>query len=371
MDTLGNVSPIGQHDKLTIAENFSEGFICINFKKSPLAADKWGCLNEKGDTVIHGKYLEPFYFANGVAKVSILPLTIEKNNDEEVGEIPSDYFCRYINKLGNDIIDTTFEGALSTDMQNSWAIAKAGNYWYLLSKNGLLMELSVDFEMVYPLRDGVAKCKRMNGYTNYIDTTRWPVLELSNEYYTGSFSNGFADYSTIKGKYGFINKKGKPITPCIYDAVSNFSENIAAVKMYNTWGFIDDKGRLIINPKYESTLPFQDGLAGVKLNNKIGFIGENGDLVIQFQFTNITAWCNGIAAAASDKNLWGYINKKGKWIIEPQFLNAQNFDKNGFAVVEYADKHSYVKGKLKSYEKALISKNKKVVWKSGELFKVK
>ncbi|MFM9946120.1 MAG: WG repeat-containing protein, partial [Bacteroidia bacterium] len=362
IDTFGNELPIGKHAKLKIADKFSEGLICINFKKQDWQPEAWGCLNAKGDTLIKGAFLESFIFNCGVAKVVVSAMPTRISNEDEEPE----YHCQYINTQGVLINEKVFENNTSSLMANNWAVAKWGAKWFIISKYGLLKELSVDYESVDPFSDGMAKCKRMNGYTAYIDTTRWSVLELPNENYFGDFHNGFAAYSTTKDKYGFINKKGQPVTTCIYEAVSFFNEDLVAIKMYKKWGYADAKGKLIISPNYEATGGFKEGLAWVMVNGKYGFIDKNDLVVVPIKYTQVLNFENGMAAVCDDKNLWGFINKKGDWVIKPQFIGAENFDKWGYARVLYADKHSYKKGTLEHYEKALLNKRGNVIWYSGE-----
>ena len=40
--------------------------------------------------------------------------------------------------------------------------------------------------------------------------------------------------------------------------------------------------------------------------------------------------------ARDEQELWGYINAKGEWVIEPQFESAGDFE-NGYAPVRYTD----------------------------------
>lgn len=362
IDTNGNKAPVGEHNKLAVGTRFTEGLLCVNFSKNKGTPERWGCLNEKGDTAIKGLYLQPFAFSDGVAKVAIKSLDTEETEESMI--------CEYINNKGVSIRDTGFECSVSTSMVNRWAIAKSGVYWYLLSNKGILKELSVDYEVVYPFSDGVARCRRINGYYAYIDSSRWPVLETTNENFVGDFVNGFAPYSTIKGKFGFINKKGVPVTACIYQEVSEFHEGVASVKLYDKWGAIDPKGKWVIQPVYAEKFTFSEGLAAVRKDKHFGYIDIRGNLVILPQFQQTTLFERGIAAASDSTGLWGYIRKNGDWMIKPRFLNATPFDSYGFAWVEYTDKRSYAKGVLKQYEKALIGKSGKVVWYSGEKLQI-
>lgn len=360
VDTFGKPLPIGEHQKMKIAESFSEGLICVNFKKWDYQPNAWGCLNANGDTVIKGLYLEPFTFHNGVAKVMVKAIS-SQDEEEEV----DDYLCQYINVRGELISEAFFTSSLSSDMDHRWAVVKTGKGWYILSKAGKLKNLSVDFEKAEPFSDGLSKCKRLNTYTVYCDTTSWPVIEIENENYVGTFTDGFAPYSNIKNKYGFIDKTGKPISPCLYDAVGIFKEHYAAVKIYNKWGYINEKGKMMILPNFDKAEPFVNGLALVKQDSLFGFINTDGKMVIPLTYSAARSFKHGYAAAANSKNLWGFIDSKGEWQVKPQFLSISEPDSYGFTTVEYLDKNSVKNGKILGYEKALIQLRGRLIWYSG------
>ena len=90
--------------------------------------------------------------------------------------------------------------------------------------------------------------------------------------------------------------------------------------------------------------PFQDSLAAVKKDNKWGFIDTKGDLVIKFRDDlTVSSFEEGDYPAFSENRCqfteeiegikyFGFIDKSGKTVIKPQFLNASNF-KNKMATV--------------------------------------
>jgi hypothetical protein len=90
--------------------------------------------------------------------------------------------------------------------------------------------------------------------------------------------------------------------------------------------------------------PFNDGLAAVEKNGQWGFINEEGTLVIPFRSDLVTLKAEGqdypifqndrclINIKKKGIKFFGYIDKSGKKIIEPQFLNATHFN-NGIAIV--------------------------------------
>lgn len=66
------------------------------------------------------------------------------------------------------------------------------------------------------------------------------------------------------GKYGYVDKKGNPITDYIYDdATEQNKYGFAAVKKNGVWGSINKEGKEIVEPKYN-----------LENNLKIDFIGK-------------------------------------------------------------------------------------------------
>ena len=90
--------------------------------------------------------------------------------------------------------------------------------------------------------------------------------------------------------------------------------------------------------------PFKDGVAAVKSNDTWGFINEKGQLIIDFRSDLVlTTFEDGTYPAFIDErclikinkdgiSYFGFIDKTGKVIVEPKYLNATNFD-NGLAIV--------------------------------------
>jgi len=91
------------------------------------------------------------------------------------------------------------------------------------------------------------------------------------------------------------------------DKIAPFNEGIAAIQKGDLWGFIDDQGKLVIN--------FREDL----------YISSEGYPVFNGGYCLIHKEIEGIL-------YYGYINKKGVTIIEPQYLAATSFE-NGLARV--------------------------------------
>lgn len=93
------------------------------------------------------------------------------------------------------------------------------------------------------------------------------------------------------------------------DYVSPFNDDLAAIKKGTQWAFIDVNGKVAVN--------FRDDLVASYIENSSYPIFNNERCLIEKKQDGIS--------------YFGYIDKTGKTVIEPQFLNAANF-KNGVAI---------------------------------------
>nr|WP_321230058.1 WG repeat-containing protein [uncultured Psychroserpens sp.] len=90
--------------------------------------------------------------------------------------------------------------------------------------------------------------------------------------------------------------------------------------------------------------PIHDGFAAIKKDGQWAFINTNGDIVVGFRNDLVTTKLDQgsypvfvenrclIQEKKDGISYFGYIDSSGKTIIEPQFLNATNFN-NGNAIV--------------------------------------
>ncbi|SMO92641.1 WG containing repeat-containing protein [Saccharicrinis carchari] len=109
------------------------------------------------------------------------------------------------------------------------------------------------------------------------------------------FSNGIVKYyDPFKNKYGFLNKKGEVEIPAQFDAASNYSNGLIAVKQGAKWGYANKKGVLKIRVQFDEATDFKDGVAAVylggsakdfldkKSNVKMGYINKKGDFIWKY-----------------------------------------------------------------------------------------
>lgn len=317
---------------------------------------KWGYINSKGEVVIQPQFERAWFFSEGLAAACL-----------EGGK------CGYIDQTGKFIINPQFQAALR--FSDGLAAVLVGDKVGYVDKNGKYainpqFSSGVDFELC-TFSEGLARV-RVGDNFGYIDKTGKIIINPQFEY-ASPFFDGLAAVAISK-KYGFIDKDGKLVINPQFDEAQPFTNGLAAVRVGNQVGYVDKTGKIVINPQFDVALPFSDeGLALVVLNNKIGFIDKSGKYEINPQFEAqrigrsdwqdvfmITSdigrmsFSEGLAPAQASEGKTGYVDKSGKFIINPQFNLALPFY-GGMALVVSRDSPGE--------QMAWIDKEGKFIWR--------
>ncbi len=165
----------------------------------------------------------------------------------------------------------------------------------------------------------------------------------------GDFHDGMAMVCIEKGKensrtetdewYGFIDKKGNLVVPCIYEHARDFSEGMARVSKGNyQYGFINKQGNTVIPFSLgERTGSFSEGLCRVEKDDyHWGYINKEGELAIPYFICESPGdFIDGIAPIRKDTKD-GYetffIDKSGKTVIPPQPYRCYGYKDGVFSI---------------------------------------
>jgi len=86
--------------------------------------------------------------------------------------------------------------------------------------------------------------------------------------------------------WGFIDINGNQIIEPGFKEVTDFSENLAAVKSVwdGRWGYIASSGSMVIPPVFDYATPFNEGRAVVTVDGNQGLIDKSGKYVLSPTF---------------------------------------------------------------------------------------
>lgn len=267
-----------------------------------------------------------------------------------------------------------------------------GKYGYVDRKGNVVIE--PQFDDARSFSEGLAWAEK-DGKTGYIDKTGEFVIDLDGKE-GENFSEGLAAVKNMDNKYGFIDKNGHQVIEFKYDEACSFSDGIARVRKGEKLDCIDNKGNTVIKFDYvwinefheglafvwidddhprcidkkgnivieelpdrlrwSRDLRFSEGLACVDIDGKYGYIDKTGKIVIEPQFSRAENFSNGLALFSDGKGGLGYIDKKGKVVIKPKYEWAKSFSEGLAAVCLKNDD-----GSLENRKYFYIDKNEKMI----------
>jgi hypothetical protein len=253
---------------------------------------------------------------------------------------------------------------------------------FMLSCNVLGGGDAGDENALYPLRS--------DGSYGYVDrdgnTVIEPQFDLA-DLFSEDRAAVMPDIDTAK--WGFIDTNGELVIEAQFDQTLQFSEGLAAVRIGDQWGFVDKNGNMVLQPQYYSGLDpqvitFSEGKAVVGVEpfgstapiaREVGYIDTEGNFVIEPNLSFAGQFVDGLAPAANASTRqrgfidetgefvillpddvsatgpfseevapgidfkqqvstgtcsYGFLNKEGEWVIEPQFCDLRPF-KGGYA----------------------------------------
>lgn len=129
------------------------------------------------------------------------------------------------------------------------------------------------------------------------------------------------------------------------DYVSPFLDEIAAVRQGDQWGFINSQGELLVDYRSDLVASQQDGQMSYP-------VLVSGRALIKKEI----------------KGIWhyGYIDEKGKQIIEPVYVNATDFT-DGHAIVLKVSKQALGRNEVLGKDVISYSYNEVVINTQGEV----
>ena len=259
--------------KKQILENQYDEILQISLKECYLVKEngKQKLINSKGETIIENGFDEiKSTTTNGVifTKNNLYgemntsgEITLETEYQDLKEAKDGIYIAKQndkygiIDNVGNVQIPYEYEGITYNEKADLF-FAEDSEYKTSIIDNrynakvtGILSEINTDEEYIRMRIGDEYKYYNLKGE------------EISN---TEALKNNTIFLNKKDGKYGYVDKKGNPVTEYIYDDATEQNEyGFAAVKKNGLWGSIDKDGKEVVEPKYN-----------LENNLEIDFIGK-------------------------------------------------------------------------------------------------
>lgn len=203
--------------------------------------------------------------------------------------------------------------------------------WFVIDKQG---------NKLYELPEGYMPCGVK------FDHERLILTSSSDSWSSGNFI-------IIDTRGAIVKDLGK-----LYSS-SSIIDGVARITIYQNsqikTNYIDYNGNVISRTLPNSKLyKLHDGMRifGHENHGEYGYCDANCQVIIPDQFRNVDDFHNGLAAAQNNDALWGFIDKTGCWVIQPQF-----------SIYPTAFEGSYSLVKDKSGCKYFMNKQGDFIWK--------
>jgi len=279
-------------------------------------------------------------------------VSCNKSENDNVKLIPvaTDEKVFYINNKGDIIINPQFDKAdIFHENLALYGISKNSDKYGYIDEKGKVI-INPEYIEATSFSEGIAWVVKENSAPVAINKKGKTIFTLTNANYVSNFSEGLAAYSitTEKGNlFGFVDKKGKTVINPQFLSVSKFSDGFCLVmNKEGKLGYIDKNGNLMINYQFEGAGDFINGKAIVLLDNKSGTINKKGKYIINPQFSSMKHDGNNFLIQLDGK--YGWCDSDGKILINPQFDEAHQFFNNEIAPVKSGKSWGYIdeKGKF-------------------------
>lgn len=135
----------------------------------------------------------------------------------------------------------------------------------------------------------------------------------------------------IGEKWGLIGQQGEAILPFIFERIYAFQNNIAIVRFNGKWGVINSVGKWIVTPDYDSISMYEYCIKATLDSNSFYFNLAGEQITEPILKDEKQEYSEGLIKANLNSK-WGYKDASGKWVIRPQYEEANDFY-HGFASV--------------------------------------
>jgi hypothetical protein len=244
--------------------------------------------------------------------------------------------------------------------------------WGYLDRTG---QLAIDFEFDHAgqFNEGLAVVN-IGDKMGFIDTTGNLLIAAQYGAETQNFFDGLAMVETDGGECGFIDRQNDFIVPPVYEWARCFSEERAFVRAAGKCGYVARDGTVVVKPRYENAGDYSCGVASVYDGKRWRYIDKCGEPVrglpggsggfhegvagfwrdgtcalltlagevIKLPDANwVSEYCSNGRIGVRVGNLYGYIDQRGRLVIDAKFDDASTFSED-LADVRFGARCGYI-----------------------------
>ncbi|MCD5325437.1 MULTISPECIES: WG repeat-containing protein [Pontibacillus] len=232
----------------------------------------------------------------------------------------------------------------------------SGEKWGYIDRKGTI-RIKPQYSYARDFQKNGLAVVEVDNRSGVIDTKGDYVVEPLYESVT-EFSEGRA---TVYKDNGFqvINEKGTILTPGPYPYIGSYQNGLALFSLEKDgttyYGYLNNQGEEAIPAQYLSADPFTDARAVVQVKeNQFALINRDGNPFYTYNYPYVGNYGEGLLAFQEDRGgKYGYINERGRVVIEPSYDYVQAF-KEGRAVVTVAEDYIFRYGLIDQKGKQII-----------------
>lgn len=312
--------------------------------------------------------------------------------------------CGYVDETGKMVINPQFDSAEAFNAKLGMAPIRIAKNWGLIDHDGKYA-INPQFDAIEIKSDNATIGVVLEGKVGTVDKSGKFVINPQFDQLS-DFDSKMHAIAKVGDKYGIIDATGKFLISPQYDNIFSdkawspdrdwdiFGEPLLVLQD-GKYGYVDAAGKIVIQPQFSDAFPFSSGglaaaaiqqpdsdalnqlydknasAAMTTIRNAIGsfLLGDFSQNGQTLSFTinnpvmtvavdnwlgaNLPALWSREAGSAGDfklvqnieapnKNVYGFVDHTGKFVISPQFAGAAPFSGAGLAAVQVGDRWGYV-----------------------------
>lgn len=284
------------------------------------------------------EHMAPFGETAGLLNLFPNVHSLEQLKTLSQADFVGTFMGRMIQKIPAKKMQEMLDSIQITEIEREDNIA-AVTYTFdnVFEENGEVMESHLDLI----LEDGTWYFKFKSGMQNFFNVYHEQIAIFYERKKKDRLdlleSSQFNELEPFK-VMGYRNLEGRTVIEPRFREAKDFSEGLAAVKVFSKYGYLDQTGTFVIEPQFDRAEEFQNGIARVARRTEdweweYGLVDKNGAWILPYTYDKIDEFCEGLAVVKQGEK-YGYLNPKGEVVVEIAYDSAEDFE-DGQAAISY------------------------------------